>query len=82
MVNKQTKKEAKKLKRDKRQERNLYKLLATIVRKAREASKIDSTWAAAAERLWLKINVYCKEKKRHWVRDCSNKKKKRDNVAL
>ena len=56
--------------------------MATIVRKAREASKIDSTWAAAAERLWLKINVYCKEKKRHWVRDCSNKKKKRDNVAL
>ena len=62
MVNKQTKKEAKKLKRDKRQERNLYKLLATIVRKAREASKIDSTWAAA-ESLWLKVNVFTVKKK-------------------
>ena len=62
MVNKQTKKEAKKLKRDKRQERNLYKLLATIVRKAREASKIDCSWAAA-ESLWLKINVFTVKKK-------------------
>ena len=51
---KQKEQEARELKRDKRQERNLHKILATVVRETRELSK---TVPGNQESLCLKMNV-------------------------
>ena len=52
--------------------------MATIVRKAREASKIDSTWETAAKSLWLQINVFTvkKEKKKTLGKRLSQRKRR------
>jgi hypothetical protein len=53
------KQEARELKRDKRQEKNLNEMLATKVRKTRKLRQ----YLATKESFWLKINVFTVKKK-------------------
>jgi hypothetical protein len=74
----QKEQEARELKREKEQERNLHKILTTVVRDTRELSK--TVLGNCREPLSKDQYAYCKEKG-HWMRDCL-KKKKRGNGSF
>jgi hypothetical protein len=69
---KQKEQEARELKRDKRQERNLHQILATVLRKTRELSKIVP---GNHREPFAKDHCAYNKEKGHWARDCPKKKR-------